>query len=265
MNIPFSRWYRVIEKRKSRRRFESKPLKSKNLKRIESFCRDFQPFTDARSVLVTHSPEKVFKGAIGAYGKIKGAQAFIAFIGDMRSRRVHEHVGYTGEGIILEVEAMGLNTCWVGGLFKPKAVASLIDIGNDERVLAVTPVGSAPERLSFEERLMAGFGLARRRKPLSKLVIGLKQSEWPEWTKLALEAARLAPSRANRQPWRFHVEKDSIAVAVSRSSVEIEPVTSERLCCGIAMLHIELAALHYGISGSWIYFGPPLVAKFDVG
>jgi hypothetical protein len=264
VNVPFTRWYQAIEPRRSRRRFEPESLKSKDLKKIRSICRDFQPFTDARAVLVTQSPEKVFKGAIGSYGKIKGATAFIAFIGDMESRSVHEHVGYTGEGIVLEIEAMGLNTCWVGGLFKPKVVESLVDIGEDERVLAVTPVGSAPKHLSFEERLMAGFGLLHRRKPLSKLVIGLKDSEWPEWISLALEAARLAPSRVNRQPWRFHVEKESIAVAVNSGNMEIEAVTSERLCCGIAMLHIEVAALHCGMMGNWTYFDPPLVAKFEV-
>ena len=264
MDIPSSRWFKVIEQRRSRRKFESKPLNSKDLEHIKSICENFQPFSDARAILVTKSPEKVFKGAIGSYGKIKGAQAFIAFIGDMRSRSVHEHVGYTGEGIILEAEAMGLNTCWVGGSFKPKAVESLINIEKEERVLAVTPVGFARKRLSFEERLMAGFGITHRRKPLSKLVIGLKQSEWPKWVRLALELARLAPSRVNRQPWRFHIERESIVVAVNSSRMQIEAVTSERLCCGIAMLHIELAALHYGLSGNWNYFNPPLVAIFEV-
>lgn len=263
-NIPFARWYKVIESRRSRRRFESKPLKPKVLNQISSCCKKFQPFPDARAVLVTKSPDRVFKGAIGSYGKIKGATAFVAFIGNMESRSVHEHVGYNGEGIVLEAEAMGLNTCWVGGLFKPEVVESLITIGKDERVLAVAPIGFAPKRLSFEEKVLAGFGLTYRRKPLSKLVIGLKQSEWPEWIKLGLEAARLAPSRVNRQPWRFHVEKESIVVAADSDSMKIEAGTSERLCCGIAMLHIELAALHCGISGSWSYFNPPLVAKFDV-
>ena len=264
VKIPFSRWYKVIESRRSRRRFESTPLKPKLLNSIRTISRKFQPFPDARAVLVTKSPDKVFRGAIGSYGKIKGATAFIAFIGDMDSNTVHEHVGYTGEGIILEAEAMGLNTCWVGGLFKPKVVESLVTLEEEERVLAISPIGFAPERLSFEEKVMAGFGLTYRRKPLSKLVIGLKQSEWPEWMKLALEAARLAPSRVNRQPWRFHVEKDSIAVAASNTNMEINAVTSERLCCGIAMLHIELAALHCGISGSWSHYNPPLVARFDV-
>ena len=62
-----------------------------------------------------------------------------------------------------------------------------------------------------------------------------------------------------------HSDQQVHAADRSRGSVEIEPVTSERLCCGIAMLHIELAALHCGISGNWTYFGPPLVAKFEVG
>jgi nitroreductase len=159
---------------------------------------------------------------------------------------------------------MDLNSCWVGGLFKPKLVESLIELKENEKVLAVTPVGYAPNRLSIEERLMAGFGLTRRRKPLSKLVIGLKKSEWPEWVGPALEAARLAPSRINRQPWRFHVEKDTIAVAVNGASMDTESVTSERLCCGIAMLHIQIVAMQYGISGKWKYFTDPLVARFEV-
>jgi len=85
MEIPASRWYRVIEKRRSRRRFELRPLGSKILAHINSICNDFRPFPDARAVLVTHGPETVFRGAIGPYGKIKGAPAFVAFIGNMDS------------------------------------------------------------------------------------------------------------------------------------------------------------------------------------
>jgi nitroreductase len=264
MEIPYSRWYQVIGSRRSRRKYETKSISQKNLKNIKSVCDSFRPFDDARSELVTQPPDKVFKGVVGSYGKIKGASAFVAFIGNMKSKSVQEHVGYTGEGIILDIEAMGLNSCWVGGLFKPKVVESLIELKENEKVLAVTPIGYAPDRLSIEERLMAGFGLTHRRKPLSKLVIGLKQSEWTEWVKPALEAARLAPSRVNRQPWRFHVEKDSIAVAVNSGSLETESVTSERLCCGIAMLHVEIVDMQYGISGKWKYFTAPLVARFEV-
>ena len=106
MDIPASRWYGVIEKRRSRRRFDPKPIESSHLSQINYICNNFSPFPNARAILVTDSPDYVFKGAIGSYGKIKGAPAFIAFIGNMENSHAYEQVGYTGEGIILEAEAM---------------------------------------------------------------------------------------------------------------------------------------------------------------
>ena len=265
MEIPSSRWYPAIQERRSRRKYEANSITGSQLKQIKSICTAFRPFEDARAVFLKQPPEEIFRGAIGPYGKIRGASGFIAFIGDEESDTVHEHVGYTGEGIILELEAMGLNSCWVGGTFKPKIIESLFKLGETEKVLAVTPVGKAPKKLTLEERLMAGFGITHRRKPLSKLTIGLPPLQWPEWIRNALEAARLAPSSVNRQPWRFHVERDSIAVATDTSKLEMEAVTSKRLCCGIAMLHLEVAALHHGVTGEWETFSPPLVAKFQVG
>jgi hypothetical protein len=213
-------------------------------------------------VFVTDKPEAVFKGAIGPYGKIKGAPAFIAFIGNMESQNVQEHVGYIGEGIMLEAEAMNLATCWVAGFFRRKVVESLIRIGNNERVMAVTPIGYATKRKSLEERLMTGFGLSHKRKKLSGLVTGLDESEWPQWIKVSLEAARLAPSAVNRQPWRFHIEPDSITVSVNVQKREYG--ISKRLCCGIAMLHIEIAALNCGIKGNWEFLKQPQVARYAV-
>lgn len=157
---------------------------------------------------------------------------------------------------------MNLATCWVAGFFQPKLVASLTRIGKGERVLAVTPIGYTAKRHSLEKRVMTGFGLTHRRKPLSGLVTGLPESEQPKWAKLALEAARLAPSAVNRQPWRFEVEPNSITVAVN--SIGREYGLSKRLCCGIAMLHIEVAALTCGIRRNWEFLDPPLIARFKV-
>ena len=262
MNIPAARWYKVIETRRSRRRFDQKPLGPELLSKMATVCENFKPFPSARSVLVTESPDSVFKGAIGSYGKVKDAPAFVAFIGNMDSPNVYEQTGYTGEGIILEAETLGLATCWVAGFFKRKVVASLTNIGENEQVISVTPVGYALENPSLGEKLITGFGLTHKRKVLSDLVTGLDESEWPQWIKPALEAARLAPSAINRQPWRFDVADNSIAVSVNNSRREYG--LPKRLCCGIAMLHIEVAALHYGILGKWEFLNQPLVARFTV-
>jgi len=262
MEIPASKWYRAIKQRRSRRQFEPKPLESKTLAHINSICSDFRPFSGARSVFVTDKPETVFKGAIGPYGKVKNAPAFVAFIGNIENPNVHEYVGYTGEGVMLEAEAMNLATCWVAGFFRRKAVESLINISKNERVMAITPIGYATKDQSLEERFMTGFGLSHRRKKLSGLVTGLDESEWPNWIKVSLEAARLAPSAVNRQPWRFHIEPDSITVSVN--VMKREYGISKRLCCGIAMLHIETAALDCGINGHWEFLKQPQVAKYAI-
>jgi len=110
---------------------------------------------------------------------------------------------------------------------------------------------------------MTGFGLSHRRRPLSGLVTGLQDSEWPQWIRAALEAARLAPSAVNRQPWRFYVEPNGITVSVN--SIRREFGLSKRLCCGIAMLHIEVAALHCGMRGMWQFLEAPHVARFKIG
>jgi len=144
MDIRFSRWYPAIEKRGSRRHFDaSRPIEHDKLSALDTVCRRFVPFPSARPCLVTESVKDVFRGIVGSYGKINDAPAFIAFIGNMDSASVQEEVGYIGEGVILEATALGLNTCWVAGFFKPESVASLVEIKSNERVLAVTPVGYA--------------------------------------------------------------------------------------------------------------------------
>lgn len=263
MDIPFSRWHLAIKKRRSRRHFDlNRPIEPETLAALDALCKQFRPFPHARSRLVTESRKGIFKGIVGSYGKIKGAPAFIAFIGDMNSPFVQEEVGYTGEGIILEATALGLNTCWVAGFFRPESVASLIDIGSKERILSVTPVGYARKFESLEEKLMTGFGRTHKRLPVAKLVSGLEKEEMPDWAKASLEAARLAPSAVNRQPWGFNVEDDGITVFVRTSGPEFN--VSKRLDCGIAMLHIEVAALSSGVKGDWKLLTAPGVSRFCV-
>jgi hypothetical protein len=95
---------------------------------------------------------------------------------------------------------------------------------------------------------------------ISKLARGLPREEWPDWVNPSLEAARRAPSAANRQPWGFDVQDDGITVFVRTAGPEFN--VSKRLDCGIAMLHLEVAALDSGCRGKWEFLPSPQVAKF---
>lgn len=262
MDIPASRWYDVIFQRSSRRRFDpAKPIPENILEKLSLTCREFRPFPYARTELVVGTADKIFRGIIGSYGRITGAPAFIAFIGDTKHPHFQSEVGYTGEGVILEATALGLGTCWVSGLFKPSVVKKLVELETTEKVLAVTPVGYVLEKKTVSERLMSGFARSQNRLPLSQLADSAT-SLYPKWVVDAFDAARLAPSAVNRQPWRFAASSNSITVSLKTGLLSM--LTSQRLDCGIAMLHIEVAASYFGMKGVWQFLDPPQIARFTV-
>jgi nitroreductase len=261
MEIPFPIWHGAVSKRRSIRQYAAKPVEAGNLEAMRRVCAEFRPFQSARAVVVNDPPEDVFRGIPGGYGKVSSAPALVAFVGNMQSPDVQEALGYTGEGVILEATALGLATCWVGGFFWPKRAAAIANVEPNERVLAVTPIGYAREEPSLQEKAMSRFGRNWQRRPLSDLVTGLEEKDWPTWMKSALEAARMAPSAMNRQPWRFRVDKGTITVSAD-SVVNPTMVVSKRLDCGIAMLHIEIAALSSGVKGGWELLKSPQVARF---
>jgi nitroreductase len=257
MELPVASWYEAIFRRHSRRTYSIQVPDADKLNRLERVCREFRPFPEARSELVRSSPEAVFKGLIGDYGRVKGALMYVAFLGRMDSPRVQEAAGYTGEGIVLEATALGLATCWVGGFFRPEIVRQHIKIEDGEKVLAVSPVGYAPERKDRTERFLSGVVRSRRRKPVVTLING---KTIPPRLEEAFTAAQLAPSAQNRQPWRFRIEPKAIIVTTDRSFST--STISKRLDCGIAMLHFELGARAAGVEGGWELLPAPDVAKF---
>lgn len=264
MDIPVKRWYEGIKVRRSRRNYNPKIIPADLLDELKSFVRRANKrFNDARIVVINQNPDEVFKGAIGSYGKIKGAQAYAAFVGDMTSKNVQENLGYLGEAFILEATSFGLSTCWVGGFFRPEIVKEHItDLSPAEKVIAVTPIGYSDENFSIREKLMFGSKPFHKRKDINELCIGSRQEELDPRIITALEAARLAPSAVNRQPWRFTVEGKSIKISVDSDKDSFH--LSKRLDCGIAMLHLEVGALYQGLSGSWEYLETPDVASFTV-
>ncbi len=260
MDIPFTRWYSAIGRRRSRRRFlAGRTIAPDTLSSLEAVCREFRPFPGARAVAVAEPVDDVFRGIIGSYGKIKGAPAFVALIGDTERPSFQEETGFMGEGIVLEAVSLGLATCWVA-VFRKERVASLVDLKPGERILAIIPVGYAAGSAGLEERLLTGFGLTHRRLPPEKLVTGGYTATAPAWIGTAVEAARLAPSATNRQPWGFCVARNSLTVFIRTGGPDMS--ISKRLDCGIAMLHIEVAAGHLGLNGAWKFLASPDVARF---
>ncbi|MCW3489796.1 nitroreductase family protein [Dethiobacter alkaliphilus] len=259
--LPVKRWHQAIESRYSTRNYNGRPVEPEKLALLQKMCEEFRPADSVRAVLVEDSGSGVFKGAIGSYGKIKGNPAYLAFVGKVNEPDVQEMIGYLGEGLILEATALGLNTCWVGGMFKQEAAAKAVNLAAGEQVYALTPVGYGLENDTFEEKVMRGFKTERKRKPLGRLVSGMPESHWPDWVRAGLEAARPAPSAINRQPWRFEVQERQVVLSTDGKT---DRFVARRLDCGIAMLHFELGALSLDVSLNRVLLPPPQVARFTL-
>lgn len=249
------RLFDAISRRRSRRSFDGTPVATDDLEAIEAFAQAFRPWPDARVVVVPQASQAVFAGIIGAYGGVSGAPSALVFVGG--SDTDPARVGYTGQAVILEVTARGLDTCWVGGAFSAHAAAEIAGIQRGERVFAVSPLGHAARSATAKERMLFGMARAKHRRPLDEIAPG--HQNWPAWAQAAVRAARLAPSAMNRQPWRFRMEAGTLVVAYAGSDT---PRTSKRLDCGIAMMHAELGAASEGAFGRWELLAGRDVARF---
>lgn len=240
-------WLAAVPSRRSRRTYTPERATSDQLRRVAETCERFRPWDDARAELVAEPGIDVFRGIVGAYGKVTGSPHLIVIVGSPDAI-LDQRPGYVGEAAVLAATAAGLGTCWVGGFFDAKLTAGLIDLAPDERILAVSALGVPVDDLSGNDVVMRGIARSKQRKPAEKIAPG--SSAWPEWARAAVEAVVVAPSAMNRQPWRFAM--DGGALVLSADNAFETPKVTKRLDCGIAMLHAELGALELGMPGRWI-------------
>jgi nitroreductase len=257
MEIPVDSWYDAIFLRHSHRKYSGEVPNDEVTTKLEKVCNDFRPFSGARAVLVKDSGKDVFKGAVGEiFYKVTQTPYYIVFSGDMDAPNVQSITGYLGEGIILEATALGLNTCWVGGFYRRDGVLKQVNLEGGERILGITPIG-----YSKNEADRVGVSSKQYRRENLEKIVAIGDIDGEKWIRTAIEAARIAPSAGNRQPWRFEIGDDS--VTVSSNSKRKDFRVSRRLDCGIAMLHLELGALSYGVHGEWEFLDYPRVGRYN--
>jgi nitroreductase len=261
-------WYDAIAVRRSRRRYTGRAIAAADVERLAAFCARFRLAGDVRVVLAEGAGD-VFTGLMdrfgGAYGRVEGAPWAAAFVGPAGSET---EAGYVGEAFVLEATRLGLGTCWVAGMFDHATAARLADPRPGEKVIAVTPLGHPLERKAFVERMMSTAVRSAARRQVEDIAPGLVRGvwqsgapvagSWPVWAVSAVEAARQAPSGANRQPWRFRMEGGALVLASAERAYWTAPIDF-----GIAMLHAELGALHEGVRGEWSRLTLPDVARFE--
>ena len=256
-------WYDALAVRRSRRRYSGREVDANALDALQAFCDEFQLAPGVRVALIADH-EELYSGVFGdrgpGYGRVEGAPFTAAFIGPQGA---DIEVGYVGEAFVLEATRLGLGTCWVAGMFDRGLSGRLFALRPGEQVRALTPVGHPMEQKQLVERVMSAAVRSAARRQIEEIAPGLQRGlgpahiAWPAWAISAVEAARLAPSGANRQPWRFRLDGGALVMSSAESVYWTAPIDF-----GIAMLHVELGAAHEGVRGAWERLPAPDVGRF---
>lgn len=194
---------------------------------------------------------------LGTYGVIRGTKVYIGVTVPTGALSL-EAAGYTFENLVLYATNLGIGTCWLAGTFDRNTFASAIGVKENEQFPAISPIGYAAEKRSLTESVFRKTLSADKRKNWSELFFRdsfdtpLTKADAGEYA-LPLELLRLAPSAANKQPWRILQSNGAYHFygQIDSSKADKHSVTIERVDVGIGASHFHLAALEKGLSGTF--------------
>jgi nitroreductase len=244
----------AIERRVSVRSYDERPVNTEHLERLITLSQTVGHLTDVRPrvelVSGAERTRRIISHVIGSYGLVLTPPHLLVGVMPTESEIARLDLGYVLEQVVLEATRLGLSTCWITGTYDAQSAGDAVGLAQGEVAAAVIALGYPSERgwgrihTGTIRRLAGGH----KRKPLKELVFAGRWGEpWsPDGADATLvsmlECARLAPSAANRQPWRFIVRHDGLALALARP----EPIDA-----GIVMAHVALAAKAVGRNGRW--------------
>lgn len=189
--------YEAIFRRKSVRKYRDEEIDEKILKQIEQFGADTIGIrSDIRVKWKIFRPtDKKMKGLF----QVK-APYYVALYSEI-SEDYRKNAGCLMEQLSLYLHTRGIGSCYQGG-------AVLVDDGEQElELVMIMAFGRPAEAL---ERELEDF----RRLELAKLVKA--HGNIGKAHRKLLEAARLAPSALNLQPWHFVVTENRIHMFVKK-------------------------------------------------
>ncbi len=201
--------------------------------------------------------QRVLTYMVGSYGLVLNPPHLLVGVlpeeadrGDDQSDLALLDLGYVLEQVLLEATRLGLGTCWITGTYDAEQAGDAVGLAPGEAAAAVCALGYPTQSGlgRIHTRLVRRLAGGQQRKLLTEIVFA---GRWGEpWSPdeadptlvAALEHARLAPSASNRQPWRFIVRPDDVALALVRP----KPIDA-----GIVMAHFALASAALEREGQW--------------
>ncbi|MFL7791757.1 MAG: nitroreductase family protein [Anaerolineae bacterium] len=255
----------AIRQRVSVRSYDERSVEPDPLEHLLALAQTAEPLTDLppRVALVSgvDQTQHIISHVIGSYGLVLTPPHLLVGVMPRESDIARIDMGYMLEQVVLEATQFGLGTCWITGTYDAQSAGDAVGLEPGEVAAAVIALGYPGERgwRRVHTRTVRRLAGGHKRKPLAEIVFSEQWGNpWsPEGADPALvsllEHARLAPSAANRQPWRFIVQADTITLALTRP----RPIDA-----GIVMAHVTLTAEALGRKGQWeVRWGDDALAR----
>ena len=214
----------AIQARHSVRKYLDKPIEAEKIEAIQKCIDLCNCEGGVHFQLVTNEP-KAFHNSIdwADYGKFQNVSNYIAIVAP-KGNYGSVIAGYYGEKLVLLIQTLGMNTCWVGGTFKK--VKGAYSVRQNEDLKCV---------------ISLGYGATQgKQHPQKKTFADVTQAQEPvpEWFKNGVGAALLAPTAVNQQKFRFILHDGNRVEAQAKFSL----IGYSHLDLGIAKYHFEVGA-----------------------
>ncbi len=213
--------FEYIFKRKSIRKYRMETLPEETSSTIENQVKHLTALAGDLKTEIKLLPHDAVKGLLA----IK-APHYLLFFSEKKEGHL-ENAGYMLQQMDLYLSSMGLGTCWLG---MAKPTSGFENVSSLPFVIAMA-VGTPAEpvhRTTVEQY---------KRKLKVEICSTTHHSD-------IIEAARLAPSATNSQPWRFRTTPE--AIHVYRINVTLLKAwlyeRMNKIDMGIALCHLQLAA-----------------------
>lgn len=254
----------AIEQRKSVRNYDGKRLPDEIVRKLRSFLKDADnPFGVKVDLRYLDAGEFNLSSPF-----VTGEKAYVA--GTIQTVPFAEIAfGYTMESFVLYAQRLGLGTVWLGYITKRESLEKALHKGENQLLPCVVAVGGKADRRSVREILIRKKVKADSRLDFEDIFFAsdfsspLKENRAGDFL-IPLKMLRLAPSAANRQPWRvvvnggyahFYEKKEK---NFDRAGVDLQKID-----LGIAMCHFDLAVKACGMSGEFIVKVPGIAHESD--
>ena len=211
--------YQAIFKRMSGRNYQKGQLDAATLLEIDASLKTIRPMFPGIQIEMRIIDSSKVKGMFKV-----DAPHFLVFFSEVKEGHL-TNSGFMLQQVDLHLSSVGIGSCWQGSSKPVKEVAT----SELEFIIALAFVRPA-------EGHQRGDVSEFKREPLAKITSIGGQDQY-------LEAARLAPSAMNNQPWYFS-RNDGTIEAFRAKSFMLGKMN--HISLGIAICHIWLAALHDG-------------------